>query len=41
MVVTMPDLELFQSSIEQIAYNLKKSNIGCLIFDDLPEFQSL
>ena len=36
LVVTSPDLELFQAHVEQISNNLKKSGIGCIIYDDLP-----
>jgi alcohol dehydrogenase class IV len=36
LICTSSDFEIFQSTIEKISDSLKESDIGCIIFDDLP-----
>ena len=38
IVTTSADFEIYNESIDQIAKSLKKADIGCIIYDDLPQY---
>ena len=38
IVTTADDFEVYNESIDQIAKALKKADIGCIVYDDLPQY---